>query len=91
VRLWEVLDICLRDRCQAWVLKGDGMYSQSQPGGDRDGPETLGTHQTLMDLTRFAAGVPDGPALSGTKLSVNRRLAIPVLDYGLWGCFTFAR
>jgi len=58
-KLWEVLDICLRDRRQAWVLKGDGTYSQLQPDGDRDGPETLGTHQALMNLTRLRAGVAD--------------------------------
>jgi len=56
-KLWEVLDICLRDRRQAWVLGEDGTYSKLQPAGANDGdamegPEALGTHATLMDLAR---------------------------------------
>jgi polyphosphate kinase len=30
-KLWKILDICLRDRRQAWVLGVDGAYSQLQP------------------------------------------------------------
>ena len=55
-RLWEVLDICLRDQRQAWILGNDGTYSQLPPDGDSKGPEGIGTHQTLMDLTRSRAG-----------------------------------
>jgi polyphosphate kinase len=51
-KLWEVLDICLRDRRQAWVLGEDGTYSQLDPGGATDGPEAVGTHATLMELAR---------------------------------------
>jgi polyphosphate kinase len=61
-KLWEVLDICLRDQRQAWVLGEDGMYSQLQPSGATDGdatdgntndrPELAGTHMTLMELAR---------------------------------------
>ena len=54
-KLWEILDIGLRDRRQAWVLRSDGSYSQLRPDGDSDGPEKLGTHQTLTDLTRLRA------------------------------------
>jgi len=42
-QLWEILDICLRDRRQAWVLDRDGIYSQLQPDGDPDESETIGT------------------------------------------------
>jgi len=56
-KLWEILDICLRDGRQAWILQSDGTYSQLQPDGDSDGPETLGTHETVMNLTRLRAGV----------------------------------
>jgi polyphosphate kinase len=49
-RLWEVLDICLRDRRQAWVLQSDGKYVQLHPDPGAIGPEAAGTHQTLMDL-----------------------------------------
>jgi polyphosphate kinase len=51
-KLWEVLDICLRDRRQAWMLQTDGTYSRLEPGHATDGPEALGTHATLMDLAR---------------------------------------
>ncbi len=51
-KLWEILDICLRDRRQAWVLGSEGRYSRVPSDGDSVGPETLGTHQTLMSLTR---------------------------------------
>jgi polyphosphate kinase len=49
-RLWEVLEICLHDRRQAWVLGADGTYSQLRPEGASDGPEAQGTHATLMEL-----------------------------------------
>ena len=55
-RLWEVLDTCLRDRRQAWVLENDGSYSQLPPDEHSDGADCVGTHQTLMDLTRSRAG-----------------------------------
>jgi len=42
----------LRDRRQAWELGSDGVYTQLKPDGDPEGPETLGTHQALMNLTR---------------------------------------
>jgi hypothetical protein len=51
-KLWEILDICLRDRRQAWELGSDGVYTQLKPDGDPEGPETLGTHLALMNLTR---------------------------------------
>lgn len=52
VRLWEILDICLRDRRQAWMLQEDGTYSRLEPGDADAGPEVLGTQATLMDLAR---------------------------------------
>src|SRR5271166_4006553 len=52
-KLWEILDICLRDRRQAWILGTDGQYSQLRPDGDSDGPEAIGTHQYLMNRTRL--------------------------------------
>ena len=51
-RLWEVLDICLRDRRQAWALGDDGEYSQLHPDGAHEGPEARGTHEMLMELAR---------------------------------------
>jgi polyphosphate kinase len=51
-RLWEILDICLRDRREAWVLEPDGRYEHLHAEEGATGPEGLGTHQALMDLTR---------------------------------------
>jgi polyphosphate kinase len=51
-RLWEILDICLRDHRQAWVLHNDGSYTQLHSEGAGDEPEAVGTHLTLMELTR---------------------------------------
>jgi polyphosphate kinase len=47
-RCWEILQIMLRDRRQAWDLMPDGSYAQRIP----DAPDAPGTHQILMDLTR---------------------------------------
>ncbi len=49
-RLWEILDICLRDQREAWVLEPDGKYEQLRPASGSVGPEANGTHQTLMNL-----------------------------------------
>jgi polyphosphate kinase len=54
-RLWEVLDLCLRDHRQAWVMKSDGSYELMQPDAEGNEPETIGTHQYLMDLTASRA------------------------------------
>jgi polyphosphate kinase len=51
-RLWEILDICLRDRRQAWALGEDGKYSQLHPEDTNGGPEALGTNESLMELAR---------------------------------------
>ena len=51
-RLWEILDIYLRDRRQAWVLGADGAYSQLHAEPGVSGPEALGAHAALMDLAR---------------------------------------
>ncbi len=56
-RLWEVLDICLSDRRQAWMLGEDCRYTQLHPSPGETGPAALGTHQTLMDLTRSRLAV----------------------------------
>lgn len=51
-KLWNVLDICLRDRRQAWVLGDQGAYTQLQPEGATEGPEARGTHESLMEWAR---------------------------------------
>jgi len=39
-KLWEVLDACLRDRRQAWVMNPDGSYTRLQPGASGEGRKT---------------------------------------------------
>jgi len=54
-KLWEVLDTCLRDCRQAWIMNPDGSYARLQPQANDDGPENEGTHQFLMELARRSA------------------------------------
>ena len=46
-KLWQFLDICLKDTRQAWVLGADGTYKQLRP----ETPDQLGTQQIMMNLT----------------------------------------
>lgn len=46
-RLWELLQMMLSDRRQAWDLKSDGVYNQRRP---LNAPEEMGTHDRLMKL-----------------------------------------
>jgi polyphosphate kinase len=43
-RLWEILDICLKDKRQSWMLGNDGRYSRDESAEDP------GVHRRLMDL-----------------------------------------
>ena len=53
-KLWDVLQIMLNEKRQAWDLQPDGSYVQ------RKGPDTeLGTHQMLMNSYRNP-----GPAIA---------------------------
>jgi len=54
-RLWEILDVSLRDDRQAWDLQGDGSYVQRIPSPDAEGPAALGTHAWFMDVARRRA------------------------------------
>ena len=56
-RLWEILDVCLRDQRDAWVLDADGEYEQLRPTSESIGPEVNGTHQTLMNLAMARAKI----------------------------------
>jgi polyphosphate kinase len=51
-KLWEALDVFLRDTRQAWTLDANGHYTQLHPAGDVNGPESVGSHRALMGLTR---------------------------------------
>ena len=51
-RLWEILQIALHDRRQAWDMHPDGTYRQrSTEGLAPDDPIAIGTHQRLMAAT----------------------------------------
>ncbi len=57
-RLWEILDICLRDQRQAWILNSDGRYAQLLSEPSSEAREAMGTHATLMELTRRRSHAP---------------------------------
>jgi polyphosphate kinase len=61
-RLWEILEICLADRRNAWELQSDGSYIQLQPDAyEAAGQE--GTHATLMRLATERNRVEGAPVL----------------------------
>ena len=57
-KLWEALDFALRDTRQAWMLDTAGRYTQlhSAEGVNPNGPETVGTHRSLMRVTLERVG-----------------------------------
>ncbi|MES2857245.1 MAG: polyphosphate kinase 1 [Bdellovibrionota bacterium] len=52
-RLWEICDIMLKDRRQAWEMESDGTYKQFTP---TTAEEEVGTHRRLMLLTSDRVG-----------------------------------
>ena len=56
-RLWELLDIMLRDHRQAWDMASSGVYVQRSPEGHANSVEAMGTHQYLMNQARERAGI----------------------------------
>ncbi len=55
-RLWEILDVCLTDRRNAWVLQPDGSYYRLWPDAE-DGTGSEGTHATMMRLALARHGL----------------------------------
>ena len=51
-RLWEILDVELRDRRQAWLMRPDGGYEQVSPDSKVVGPESVGSHAWLIELAK---------------------------------------
>jgi polyphosphate kinase len=51
-RLWEVLQVQLEDRRNAWEMQPDGGYSRLAAGPDSSDVAREGTHVTLMKRTR---------------------------------------
>lgn len=66
-RLWEILQIHLRDHRQAWDMRPDGSYVQRMPPADASptSSEVLGVQQVLMDLARQHAALESIPNRSG--------------------------
>jgi hypothetical protein len=62
-RLWEILEINLSDRRQAWVMAASGEYQRLEPGPEARGPEVDGTQSTLMRLAATTALTSDGNAV----------------------------
>lgn len=54
LRVWEILDVTLRDRRKSWEMSSDGAYARPAlpADADPDSPEALGTFETLMRTTR---------------------------------------
>jgi len=62
LRLWEILQTLLADQRQAWDMQSDGSYVQRRPAEPAQAapgaapappaPETIGSHQVLMNLAR---------------------------------------
>ena len=55
-RLWEILEVCLADRRNAWELQPDGSYTLLSPESDHD-PVAGGTHATMMRLALARHGL----------------------------------
>jgi polyphosphate kinase len=51
-RLWEILDVCLQDHRQAWILTSNGSYTRVCAEGTGETSASVGTHATLMERTR---------------------------------------
>jgi polyphosphate kinase len=56
-RLWEILDIALSDQRQSWQMDANGVYTQLQPAASGEGPETIGSQQALIRITKARAPV----------------------------------
>lgn len=54
-KIWEALQILLKDQRQGWDMKADGTYKQRSQEG------ALGTHEQLMQLTKSRIVVPEEP------------------------------
>jgi polyphosphate kinase len=51
-RLWEVLQVQLEDRRNAWEMRPDGSYVRLEAADDASEVAREGTHVTLMKRTR---------------------------------------
>jgi polyphosphate kinase len=64
-RLWEIINLPLNDRRQAWDMRPDGTYElRSTDGVEPDSDAALGTHELLM---RAATASVNQPAHDGSS------------------------
>ena len=57
-RLWEILDICLQDRRQAWSMQPDGSYVRGEAGGRRNRAGCVGDPRLADGSDPAARGDP---------------------------------
>jgi len=62
-RCWEILDVLLKDRRQAWDMNSDGTYVQRTPAADTPHLQAIGTHQALMELAKKQATSSANPKI----------------------------
>jgi polyphosphate kinase len=55
-KLWERLQVYLRDRRNAWDMTTDGAYVLRTPPESGNGPEVLGSQRTFIELVREEHG-----------------------------------
>jgi polyphosphate kinase len=51
-QLWQILELCLQDRRQAWEMLPDGRYRQLRPTPDDSEVAAKGIHRALMEITK---------------------------------------
>ncbi|MGB7950614.1 MAG: polyphosphate kinase 1, partial [Candidatus Binatia bacterium] len=83
-RLWEILDINLNDRRQAWIMTASGDYHRLEPEPGASGVAVDGTQATLMQLTAALVNPGNGDL---RELPINRGLG---LSFAPPGSNTFA-
>lgn len=54
-KLWEILQLCIKDQRQAWEMDSKGEYTQKKS-------DALGVHQKLIELTRSRVKVEEEKA-----------------------------
>jgi polyphosphate kinase len=72
-RLWEILDINLNDRRQAWIMTASGDYHRLEPEPGASGVAVDGTQATLMQLTAALVNPGNGDL---RELPINRGLGL---------------
>jgi polyphosphate kinase len=72
-RLWQILQVMLRDHRQAWDMQSDGSYVQRVPPADAapDSPERIGTQDYLMALALRADSLPHSEERGGTQAVIQ--------------------